>query len=334
MSRSETGQRIEPRKRMKKRVIITRRLPETVLERAAAKFDAVLNPDDRQYTPEELRALLQDADAALICLPDRFTRGLIEGLPPRFQIVSTFSVGLDHIDLEAARAKGIRVGNAPHGVTIATAEIAMLLILGATRRAPEGERLIRDGRWANWTPTFMLGRRLDGKVLGIFGLGRIGQALAKRARAFDMAIHYCSRHRLPETEERGAVYHATIESLAAVSDVLSINAPSTPETRHIVNTRLLERLKPGAIVVNTARGDLVDDRALIAALKSGQVGYAGLDVFEGEPSLDPGYLTLDNVFLLPHMGSQTIEARTQMGLEALANIEAHFEGRELPFAVV
>ena len=319
---------------MAPRVVITRKLPEPVLERARAKLDAVLNPEDRQYTAEELADLLHEADAALICVTDKFTGRLIESLPPRFKIVSTFSVGLDHIDLKAAREKGIRVGNAPHGVTVATAEIAMLLILGAARRAPEGERLIREGRWGYWSPTFMLGHRLDGKVLGIFGMGRIGLALAGRARAFGMTIHYCNRRRLSPAEEQGAIHHPTIEGLAAVSDVLSINAPSTPETRHIVNDKTLAHLKPGAILVNTARGDLVDDAALIAALTSGRVGYAGLDVFEGEPKLDPGYLALDNVFLLPHMGSQTVEARTQMGLEALANIEAYFDGRPLPFAVV
>lgn len=319
---------------MAPRVVITRKLPDPVLERASEKFDAVLNPDDRQYSSQELADLVQAADAALICVTDRFTPGLIERLPRRFKIVSTFSVGVDHIDLVAAREKGIRVGNAPHGVTTATAEIAMLLILGAARRAPEGEKLIREGRWGFWSPTFMLGRRLDGKVLGIFGMGRIGQALAVRARAFGMAIHYCNRNRLPETDEQGAVYHPTIESLAAGADVLSINAPSTPQTRHIVNARTLAHLKPGSIVVNTARGELVDDTALIAALRSGQVGYAGLDVYQGEPKLDQDYLTLDNVCLLPHMGSQTIEARTQMGIEALANIEACFEGRALPFPVV
>lgn len=316
-----------------KRIIITRKLPDKVIERAAARFDVSLNADDHQYSPAELASLLADADGALICVPDKLTRGLIDGLPRRFEIVSTFSVGLDHIDVEAARAKGLRVGNAPHGVTTATAEIAMLLILGAARRAPEGEKLIRDGAWTSFIPTFMLGRRLDGKVLGIFGMGRIGKALAKRARGFDMAIHYCNRRRLPEAEAQGAIYHPTLESLAAVSDVLSINAPSTPETRRIVNADLLGRLKPGTILVNTARGDLVDDAALIAALRSGQVGYAGLDVFEGEPKINAGYLGLDNVFLLPHMGSQTIEARTEMGLEALANIEAHFEGRPLPYPV-
>lgn len=319
---------------MKKRIVITRKLPEPVIARAADLFDLSLNPDDRQYSAAELADLFAGADGALICVPDKLDRTLIERLPDRLKIVSTFSVGLDHIDLEAARKKGLRIGNAPRGVTIATAEIAMLLILGAARRAPEGERLIRDGKWTSWTPTFMLGHRLDGKVLGVFGLGRIGKALAKRARGFDMTIHYCNRRQLPAAEAEGAIYHPTLESLAAASDVLSINAPSTPETRRIVDAALLARLKPGAILVNTARGDLVDDTALIAALRSGQVGYAGLDVYEGEPRLNPGYLALDNVFLLPHMGSQTIEARTEMGLEALANLEAYFEGRELPYPVV
>ncbi|MEZ5923338.1 MAG: D-glycerate dehydrogenase [Hyphomicrobiaceae bacterium] len=318
---------------LKKRLVITRRLPESVIERATRLFDTDLNADDHQYSADELARRLSDADAALICLPDTLGRPLIERLPERFKIVSTFSVGVDHIDVAAARERGLRVGNAPHGVTIATAEIAMLLILGAARRAPEGEMLIRNGRWSNWTPTFMLGRRLDGKTLGILGMGRIGRAVAKRARAFDMVVHYCNRRRLPASEAQGAVYHATPESLAAASDVLSIHAPSTPETRHIVDDRLLSHLKPGSIVVNTARGDLVDDAALIAALRSGQVGYAALDVFEGEPRINPGYLALDNVFLLPHMGSQTIEARTEMGMEALANIEAYFDGRDLPYPV-
>jgi lactate dehydrogenase-like 2-hydroxyacid dehydrogenase len=319
---------------VRKRIIITRKLPDPVIARAQTLFEVSLNVDDRQYSPEELAAQLARADGALICVPDKLPRSLIERLPSRFEIVSTYSAGLDHIDLEAARARGLRVGNAPHAVTVATAEVAMLLILGAARRAPEGEKLIRDGQWAHWTPTFMLGHRLDGKVLGIYGMGRIGKALAQRARGFDMAIHYCNRRRLPGVEENGAIYHATLESLAAASDVLSINAPSTPETRHAVNAKSLSHLKPGAIVVNTARGDLVDDAALIAALRSGQAGYAGLDVFEGEPRINPAYLELDNVFLLPHMGSQTIEARTEMGMEALANLEAHFEGRALPYPVV
>jgi lactate dehydrogenase-like 2-hydroxyacid dehydrogenase len=316
------------------RLLVTRRLPEAVLTRAARDYDAVLNPKDRLYSAADLKRLCADADAALICLSEKFTADVIAALPPRFKMLSTFSVGTDHIDLAAARARGLRVGNAPHGVTIATAEIAMLLILGCARRAPEGQRLVAEGKWVGWDPTFMLGRRLDGKALGILGLGKIGQALAARARAFDMVIHYHNRTRLPPAEERGAVYHPSLESLFRASDILSINAPSTPDTRHILRAETIAYLNPCAIVVNTARGDLVRDADLIAALQSGRLAYAGLDVFEGEPKLNPGYLTLPNVMLLPHMGSQTTEARNQMGFEALDNLDAFFSGREPPFAVV
>ncbi len=318
---------------MKKRLLVTRRLPEEIHARAARDYEAVLNRDDRPYSTDELIKLSGEFDAFLVCLTEKLPKPAIEKLAPRLKVISTFSVGYEHIDTGAAQAKGIPVGNAPNGVTIATAEIAMLLMLGATRRAPEGERLIAKGQWGGWAPMALLGRRLDGKRLGIFGYGKIGQAVAKRARAFDMAIHYHSRNRVPPAEEQGAVYHATLESLLAVSDILSINAPSSPATRHIIDARRLALLPQGAIVINTARGDLVDDDDLIAALKSGQVGYAGLDVFEGEPKHHPGYLGLDNAFLLPHMGTSAIEARIEMGNEALDNIDAHFAGRKLPHQV-
>ena len=317
----------------KPRLILTRCLPADVEARAARDYDAVLNRDDRQYSTDELVALSADCDAMLVCLTEKLPRAAVERLSPRLKVVATFSVGTDHIDLAAARDRGLAVGNAPHGVTIATAEIAMLLMLGAARRAPEGERLLAQRQWAGWTPMQLIGRRLDGKRLGILGLGKIGQMVARRARAFDMEIHYHGRRRLPAGEEQGAIYHDRLEDMLAVSDVLSVNAPSTPETRHIVNARTLALLPRGAIVVNTARGDLVDDADLIAALKSGQVGYAGLDVFEGEPRIHEGYYGLDNVFLLPHMGSSAIEARNQMGFEALDNIDAHFAGKPLPFRV-
>jgi len=316
------------------RLLVTRRLPEAVLARAARDYDAVLNPQDQLYDAAELKRRCQDVDGALVCLSEKFNADVIGALPSRFRILSTFSVGTDHIDLVAARARGLRVGNAPHGVTIATAEIAMLLILGCARRATEGQKLVADGKWVGWDPTFMLGRRLDGKALGILGLGKIGQALAARARAFDMVIHYHNRRRLPSAQEHGAVFHETAESLFGAADILSINAPSTPETKHILRAETIAWLKPGAIVINTARGDLVRDADLIAALRSGRVGHAGLDVFEGEPRLNPGYLALPNVMLLPHMGSATIEARNQMGFEALDNLDAFFAGRELLFPVV
>jgi lactate dehydrogenase-like 2-hydroxyacid dehydrogenase len=318
---------------MKKRLLVTRRLPTDIEVRAQRDYDALLNAEDRPYSTEELIARSAEFDAFLVCLTDKLARGAIERLSPRLRVISTFSVGTEHIDAAAARERGIAVGNAPHGVTIATAEIAMLLILGAARRAPEGERLIAAGQWSGWTPMQLLGRRLDGKRLGILGLGKIGQALARRARAFDMKIHYHNRSRLPSEDEQGAVYHDTLESLLAASDVLSINAPSTAATRHIIDGKALALLPRGAIVVNTARGDLVNDEDMIAALKSGQVGYAGLDVFEGEPKLHPGYLRLDNAFLLPHMGTSAIEARLDMGFEALDNIDAYFAGRQLPHAI-
>ncbi len=318
---------------MKKRLLVTRRLPDETHARAVRDYDAVLNPEDRLFSTDELVAASADYDAFLVCLTEKLPQAAMERLSPRLKVISTFSVGYEHIDVVAARAKGIPVGNAPNGVTIATAEIAMLLILGAARRAPEGERVIANHQWGGWTPMFLLGRRLDGKRLGIYGLGKIGQAIARRARAFDMEIHYHSRTRRPASEEQGAIYHPTLESLMASSDVLSINAPSSPQTRHSINATTLAHLPRGAIVINSARGDLVRDDDLIAALKSGQVGYAGLDVFEGEPKHHPGYLGLDNVFLLPHMGTSAIEARIEMGNEALDNIDAHFAGKPLPHGV-
>ncbi len=318
---------------MKKRLLVTRRLPEETHARAMRDYDAVLNAEDRPYSTDDLVALSSQFDAYLVCLTEKLPTTAIERLSPRLRVISTFSVGYEHVDVGAARAKGIPVGNAPNGVTIATAEIAMLLILGAARRAPEGERLIAQRQWSGWAPMALLGRRLNGKRLGIYGYGKIGQAVARRARAFDMEIHYHSRTRRPPAEEQGAIYHATLESLMASSDVLSIHAPSSPQTRHSINARTLAHLPRGALVVNTARGDLVADDDLIAALGSGQVGYAGLDVFEGEPNHHPGYLGLDNAMLLPHMGTSAIEARIEMGNEALDNIDAHFAGKPLPHGV-
>lgn len=319
----------------RRRLVVSRRLPREIEARAVATYDTQLNPDDRAYTGLEFvdEALAFGADALLVSLTERFGQQELSRLAGKVGIISTFSVGYEHIDVEAARDLSIAVGNAPNGVTVATAEIAMLLILGAARRAPEGERLLREREWTGWRPMLLLGQRLDRKRLGILGLGQIGQALAKRARAFDMEIHYHNRRRLPADQEHGAVYHDSFESLCRVSDVLSINAPSTPETRHIVNDHTIEMLPAGAIVVNTARGTLVDDDALIAALRSGRVSYAGLDVFEGEPNIHPGYYDLANAFLLPHMGTSAIEARLEMGHEALDNIDAYFAGRPLPHAV-
>ncbi len=316
---------------MKKRLLITRRLPAAVEERANRDYLVVQNEDDHQMSSDEILEKSRDVDALLVTITDKFPADVIRALPNHIQIVSTFSVGFDHIDLEAARERELSVGNAPHGVTIATAEIAMLLILGSARRASEGEAMIRSQSWPGWAPLQLVGQRLDGKKLGIFGLGKIGQALAQRARGFEMEIHYHNTRRLPETEERGAIYHDTLDSLLAVSEFFSINVPSTPKTRNFLNTQTIEKLPKGAVVVNTARGDVVNDDDLIAALNSGQLSYAGLDVFAGEPDIHPGYYDQPNTFLLPHLGSAAIEARNQMGFEALDNIDAVFSGQEMPY---
>lgn len=318
----------------KPKLLMTRVLSPATIARARRDYDLDLNEDDHIMSADELTARLAGKDAALVTLTEKFPAEVIAALPSSLKVIATYSVGFEHIDLAAAKARGIRVANTPDAVTIATAEIAMLLILGSARRAPEGERLVKERKWRGWQPMQLIGRRLDGKRLGIFGMGQIGQALAKRARAFDMAIHYYNRRRLSPAEEQGAIFHDTLDGLLAVSDVLSVNAPSTPETRGIIGAAALAKLPRGAIVVNTARGDLIDDGALIAALKSGHVAYAGLDVYKGEPDIHPSYYELENVFLLPHMGTSAIEARDEMGYAALDNIDAVLAGREPPSALV
>lgn len=318
----------------RKKILITRRLPEPVEARAKQNYEVALHEDDHVMSGDEIIARSRGAGAILCCITEKVNGDVIGRLPPSVRIISTFSVGTDHIDLNAAKARGIRVANAPNAVTIATAEIAMLLILGSARRAAEGERMMRARAWPGWQPLQLLGRRLDNKRLGIFGMGQIGQALAKRARGFDMEIHYHNRQRLPAGQEQGAVYHDSFETLLAFSDVLSLNAPATPATRHILNAAAIAKLPPGAIIVNTARGDLIADDDLISALKSGRIAYAGLDVYQGEPNIHPGYYDLPNTLLLPHLGTAAIEARNEMGFEALDNIDAVFAGREPPFPVV
>ena len=318
----------------RQKIVVARRLPPLVEERAKRDYDTILNPGDRILGTDELLALAEGAAALLICSSEKITRDVVNRLPASVKIVSTFSVGLDHIDVEAARERGLRIANTPDAVRIATAEIAMFLILAAARRATEGQAMVRNREWIGWNTTQLLGVRLDGKRLGILGMGSIGQTLAKMARGFDMEIHYHNRRRLSQGQEAGAIYHDSLAGLLAVSDVLSLNAPSLPETQGILNATAIELLPRGAIVVNTARGDLVVDEDLIAALKSGRIAAAGLDVFRGEPRIHEGYYGLPNVFLLPHLGSATVEARNEMGFAALDNIDAVLAGREPPFGVV
>ncbi|KAA0682279.1 D-glycerate dehydrogenase [Roseomonas genomospecies 6] len=313
-------------------LLVTRRLPDAVEARAARDFDARLNPQDRAPSGADIAALARESGAeGILCTAgDRLDAEAVAALPEGVRIVATFSVGTDHIDLNAAKARGLIVTNTPDVLTDATADIALLLMLGAARRASEGERMIRAGAWTGWTPTQLLGTHLGGKRLGIVGMGRIGQAVARRARAFGMAIHYSNRRRLPPDQEAGAIYHADPEAMLAVCDVLSLHFPATPDTTHWLNAERIERLPPGAIVVNTARGSVVDDEALIAALASGRLAAAGLDVFENEPNLHAGYRSLENAFLLPHLGSATVETRNAMGFKALDNLDAFFAGAEPP----
>ena len=311
-------------------VLFTRRLPDAVERRAARDYRLIANPEDRPLGAEEIVSRSQEADAVVCCVADKMTAAVFSRLPSKVRIVASFGVGTDHLDLAAAKTRGVVVTNTPEVLTDATAEAALLLLLGAARRAYEGQEMLRSGRWMGWTPTQLMGLQLSGKRLGIVGMGRIGQAMARRARGFGVEIHYTDQRRLPPEKEEGALFHSTVEELLPLSQLLSLHAPSTPETRHLLDARRLALLPRGAIVVNSARGDLVDDEALIAALRSGQVGAAGLDVFQGEPNVDPRYRSLPNTFLLPHMGSATIETREAMGFRALDNVDAVLSGRPAP----
>lgn len=311
-------------------VLVTRRMPDAVTDRLLRDYRPRLNPEDKPLAADEIAAAAAGCDALMIAPPLQMTAAVIAALPGSIRAIATFSVGFEHIDLAAAKARGIVVTNTPDVLTDASADIAMLLILGASRRASEGERMVREDRWTGLGLTAMLGRHVTGKRLGILGMGRIGRALARRARGFDMTIHYANRRRLPPELEQGAAFHADPEDMLPNCDVLSINCPATAETRHYVNAARIARLPDGAIVVNSARGPIVDDQALIAALRSGKLFAAGLDVYENEPSIHPDYRTLRNVFLLPHLGSATVETRDAMGFKCLDNLDAVFAGREPP----
>ncbi len=317
----------------KLRALAVRALPAAVTERLTRDYDARLNPDDRTMSPEEIATAAEGCFAVICVATDTFGREVIDKLPDSVKIIATFSVGYEHVDLTAAKKRGIVVTNTPDVLTDATADIAMLCLLGAARRAWEAETMLRQGRWTGWTTTQLVGVHVTGKRLGIFGMGRIGRAVAQRGRGFGMEIHYTNRSRLPAELEHGAEFHDTPEELLRHSDFLSINAPSTADTYHFLNAERIALLPDSAVVVNTARGTLVDDEALIAALKSGKLAAAGLDVFEGEPKVDPRYFDLPNAFLLPHIGSATVETRNAMGFICLDNLDAVAAGRPAPNAL-
>jgi lactate dehydrogenase-like 2-hydroxyacid dehydrogenase len=314
-------------------VFVTRRLPAAVEERLRRDYQPRLNPDDRIYGPDELIAGSAAAPAILTCATDAWPAELIQRLPDGVRALATFSAGFEHIDLAAATARGITVTNTPDVLTEATADITMLCLLGAARRAFEGEGLLRTGRWTGWTPTQLLGLELNGAVLGIVGMGRIGQAVARRARAFGMRIHYYARHRLPPDLEQGAYFHHTLDSLLPEARFLSLHCPAGPETEQMINAATLALLPHGAVLINTARGALLDDEAVLAALDSGQLFAVGFDVYAGEPDLHPGYKSRRNGFFLPHLGSATTHTRNAMGFRCLDNLDALFAGRPAPDAL-
>jgi lactate dehydrogenase-like 2-hydroxyacid dehydrogenase len=311
------------------RLLVTRRLPKEVEARLDKAYQARLNADDHPMSEAEILAAAEGKDALLITPMDKsFATGIIAKLPPSVKMIATFSVGHEHVDIAAARKRDIAVTNTPDVLTNATADIALLLILGAARGAYWGERMVREDRWNSWSPTEPLGYDVSGRRIGILGMGRIGQAVAKRAQAFDMEVHYHNRRPVAPDLAYGARFHADLFDMLPFCDFLSINCASTPETRGLVNDKLIARLPEGAIIVNSARGDIVDDDALIGALTSGRLAAAGLDVFRNEPKIDPRYRSLDNVFLLPHLGSATRNTRIGMGMRAADNLDAFFAGRK------
>lgn len=309
-------------------LLITRKLSPNTEARAAKDYDVRLNPEDQVYTTDELLQKLDGVDAVLPCHSEHFSADVTARLPDRLKIIANHSVGVDHCDLAALKEKGVVVTNTPDVLSDATAEIAFLLLLGAARRASEGDRMMRAGEWDFWSPAFMVGTQVTGKRLGIVGMGRVGQVMAQRGRAFDMEIHYYNRSRLPADLEAGAIYHESVEDLLPVCDHLSLHCPATPETTGLLNAERIALLPDGAIVVNTARGALIDEDALIAGLKSGKVAAAGLDVFVTEPGGNPALAELENIFMMPHIGSATWETRDAMGFRALDNLDAYFAGEE------
>jgi glyoxylate reductase len=315
---------------MQPKLFVTRRLPQPVEDRLRAGFEVTFGLDDALFDQAGFPAQVKDFDAVLLTLTEPLLAQILAELPPQVKIIATFSVGFDHIDVAAATARGITVVNTPGAVIESTADTAFLLLLASARRAHEGEALVRSGAWTGWRPTQLLGTDVHGKRLGLVGFGGIGRAVARRAQGFRMEVHYFEPQPVKADAELRATYHARLEDLLAISDILSLHCPSTEQTRNLVNARTIELLPQGAVIVNSARGDLVDDEALIAALRSGRVAAAGLDVYRGEPQLDPRYRTLPNVFLLPHLGTATHATRTEMGMIAAANLEAFFAGRPPP----
>jgi glyoxylate reductase len=321
----------------KLKVVLTRRLPDAVETRMRELFDAELNLDDHPFTPDELKAAVARADVLVPTITDHIDEDVLAAKGESLRMIANFGAGVDHIDVTAAVGRGLIVTNTPGVLTDDTADVAMALILMTSRRLVEGANLAQAGEFHGWTPTWMTGRRLWGKRLGIVGLGRIGQAIARRAKAFGLAVHYHNRKPLsPRVEEElgGVTYWESLDQMLARMDIVSVNCPHTPATYHLLSARRLKLMQPHAFLINTARGEVVDEAALAAMLRAGELAGAGLDVYEKEPVIHPDLIGLKNVVLLPHMGSATLETRTDMGERVILNIKTLQDGHRPPDRVI
>jgi glyoxylate reductase len=320
----------------KPRVLVTRKLPESIETRMMELFDTTLNPDDEPMSAAALKRAMAENDVLVPTVTDRITAEIIAAAGPSMKLIASFGTGVDHIDVKAAAEKGVWVTNTPGVLTEDTADVAMGLILDVMRRLSEGEHLVRYGDWKGWAPTALLGRRLAGKRLGIVGLGRIGQALARRARAFGLSIHYHNRRPVhPEIEaELDATYWESLDQMLARMDIVSVNCPATPATFHLLSARRLRLMRPEAMIVNTARGSVIDEAELARMIEKRMIAAAGLDVFEREPEINPILRQAPNVVLLPHIGSATIEGRIEMGERVLINIKTFADGHRPPDRVL
>ncbi|WP_338550534.1 2-hydroxyacid dehydrogenase [Roseovarius phycicola] len=317
-------------------VVVTRRLPDVVENRMRDLFDVSLRETDAPMTREELVEAMKTADVLVPTITDKIDAGLVGQAGGNLKLIANYGAGVDHIDVHTARQRGILVSNTPGVLTDDTADMTMALILSVTRRIPEGLAVMQSESWEGWSPTALLGGRIAGRRLGILGMGRIGQAVARRAAVFGMQIHYHNRHRLREEieQELGATYWESLDQMVARMDVISVNCPHTPSTFHLMNARRLKLMKPEAVIVNTSRGEVIDENALTRMLRSGEISGAGLDVYEQENTANPRLRELKNVVLLPHMGSATMEGRVEMGEKVLLNIKTFDDGHRPPDQVV
>lgn len=317
-------------------VVVTRRLPEAVETRMSELFNVELRGEDRPMGREELVEAMRRADVLVPCITDVIDGGMLGQAGERLKLIANYGAGVDHIDVSTARQRGVLVSNTPGVMTDDTADMAMALILAVLRRVPEGMSVMQEGNWAGWAPTAYMGGRVGGKRLGILGMGRIGQAVAKRAAAFGMQVHYHNRRRVHEDIEGAleATYWESLDQMIARMDVVSVNCPHTPSTFHLMNARRLKLMKPEAVIVNTSRGEVIDENALTRMLRSGEIAGAGLDVFEKGREVNPRLRELSNAVLLPHMGSATREGRAEMGEKVLINIKTFADGHRPPDLVV